>query len=146
MKCKKIHKNLIFYIDGDLSSKENKEIEEHLSSCKNCSRLYSEIKSSMGIIQNEKSIETNPYLYTRIKQQLNNINENTTKSVFAIQQKKLFQPIMVSFLIAVGIFIGVSIGNNYPIQENNIADTQTELNYINDLQQEHIEYFLLNNE
>jgi len=146
MKCKKIHKKLIFYIDGDLSSKENKKIEEHLSSCKNCSRLYSEMKSSMEIIQDEKSIETNPYLYTRIKQQLNNINENATKPIFAIQRLKMLQPIMVSFLIAVGIFIGVSIGNNFPLQENNIADTQTELNYINDLQQEHVEYFLLNNE
>ncbi|MCK5823549.1 MAG: zf-HC2 domain-containing protein [Bacteroidales bacterium] len=146
MKCKKVNKNLIFYIDGDLSLKQNKEIEEHLSHCKKCSMLYNEIKLSLSVIENEKGIETNPYLYTRIKQRLEDINERSTNPVFAIQQKKLFQPVLVSFLIALGIFIGVSIGNNYPLQENNIADTPSEQYYINDLQQEHVEYFLLNNE
>ena len=146
MKCKQIHKNLIFYIDGDLTSKKNKKIEEHLSVCENCSRLYQEMKSSLSVIENKKSIEINPYLYTRIKQRLDDINKNSTKSIFATQQKRLLQPALITFIIALGVFIGVSIGNTYTFQNNNIADTQSEQYYINDLQQEHVEYFLLKNE
>lgn len=146
MKCKEIHKNLIFYIDGDLSSKKNKEIEEHLLSCAKCSKLYNEIKSTISVIENEKNIETSPFLYTRIKQRLDDINENSTKMVFVTQPKKILQPALITFIIALGIFFGVTIGNSFPIQNNNIADTQSEQYLINDLQQEHVEYFLLNNE
>ncbi len=145
MKCKDVHKNLIFYIDRELSSAKNKEIEEHLSGCEKCSKLYNEIKSTMSVVENEKNIETNPFLYTRIKQKLDDIDKNTTKPIFAIQKRRLLQPALVTFIIAIGVFIGVSIGNSFPVKNNNIADNQSEQYYINDLQQEPVEYFLLNN-
>ncbi|MBE9469582.1 MAG: zf-HC2 domain-containing protein [Bacteroidetes bacterium] len=146
MKCKSIHKKLIFFIDGELSSNKNQKIEEHLSTCQECSKLYQELKSSLNVIEKEKNPKTNPYLYTRIKQRLDDINESSSKPIFAIQQIKLFQPALVSFIIGLGIFIGISIGNFYPLENNNIAESQSEQYYINDLQQEHVEYFLLNNE
>ena len=53
MKCEKLHKKLIFFLDGDLPEKEAQEINSHLNECTDCDAFAEDMKKTLGIIQEE---------------------------------------------------------------------------------------------
>ena len=61
MKCKKVHKKLIFYLEGDLPEKEAGEVAAHLAQCVDCTAFANDMKRTLGVLQIEKSPEVNPY-------------------------------------------------------------------------------------
>ena len=143
MKCKSTYKDLIFYIDGELSSQRRKEISRHLESCPECMKLYNELKATLGIVELEKNVEPNPFLATRIKENIS--KSRNKKSLFAPSFQKIFQPALFSFLMVVGIFAGVMLGNSFtPTNTGKLSELEIEQSYLNDLQQEQIELVLLN--
>lgn len=54
--CKEVNRVVSDYIDGDLQPDETIEFETHLESCKECSKLVSEVKNLVNIA---KSLNTN---------------------------------------------------------------------------------------
>ena len=54
MRCKKVKRELSAFIDGEISSKLKREIEEHLHQCADCFREYQEFKV---LIQKTANIE-----------------------------------------------------------------------------------------
>ena len=90
MKCKTIHKNLIFYLEGELSANENAKIKLHLAECAECSAFAAELGKSLEILDSEKSPEVNPFFYTRVKARLES-QSNKEKVPF-------WQPIMVKIV------------------------------------------------
>ena len=77
MKCKNLHKKLIFFLEGDLSPKMMEEVQNHLDECSSCAAFAKELKQTLGIIETEKELEVNPYFYTRLKARLENQNEQS---------------------------------------------------------------------
>ena len=145
MKCKTVHKKLIFYINDELKGSENKEINNHLKNCKNCISLFTELETTLALIEKRKPVKTNPYLYTRIKQRLEDIENEKKQSVFKSVFKKVLQPVLLSFLLAMGLFSGIKLGNTYEIkQQEQLQESQTTEFYFNDFEQENIEILLLN--
>ncbi len=145
MKCKLVQNKLIFYSNGDLSSSENKEIKTHLQNCENCYALYTELETTLILIENKKTIEPNPFLYSRIKQKLDNLESKKEQATFNPVYKKILQPVILSFLLVIGLYSGVRLGNTFSIKQQDILSvSQTTEFYLNDLQQEKLEVLLLN--
>ena len=63
MDCNVVQDKLLDYIDGNLSEEEEKEIEDHLENCAECSKEYAEMKSTVGYIKDKSNkIDTNKVL------------------------------------------------------------------------------------
>lgn len=145
MKCKTVHKKLIFYINKEINNTENEEIKTHLQNCENCFDLYTELEATLNLIKKKKTLEPNPFLYTRIKQKLKDIESEKKRVIFNPVYKKVLQPVLLSFFLAASLFSGIKLGNIYEIkQQEQLSVSQTTEFYFNDLEQERSEVLLLN--
>ncbi len=144
MKCKTIHKNLIFFLDEDLPKREMEQIRIHLSECKKCAAFSEDLKKTLQIINKENSVETNPFFYTRLKTRL----EKHPEPAQALQEKpvwiKIVQPVFFSVLLISGIYFGFKIGTPSHIKTASANYTTEEiLPYLNEMQSEPLEEFLM---
>lgn len=144
MKCKTLHKNLIFYLDGDLSKSENEQIQLHLAKCENCALFFEELKKTVGIIEIEKSPAVNPFFYTRLKAKLENQESKKLQAFHIPTLVKVLQPVMFSILLVVGVYSGIRIGQTSPIKvySTNLFEQET-IPYLNEMEAESIETFLM---
>lgn len=144
MKCRTIHKNLIFFLEGDLPEKETEQIKVHLSGCKQCAAFAEDMKKTLGIIEKEKAIETNPFFYTRLKAKLESPAEAEKVPLWKPVLVKVVQPVFFSVLLMAGIYTGFKIGT--PLRVNTAAanyPTEEILPYLNEMKSEPIEEFLM---
>jgi hypothetical protein len=144
MKCKTLHKKLIFFLEGDLPEKEAREIKLHLNECADCAAFAEDMKKTLGIIQTEKSPEVNPFFYTRLKARFESQEENAGKTAgFPIWQKVL-QPAFFSLLLLAGIYAGIKIGQPAKPENQTAIFAETELvPFLNEMKTEPIETFLM---
>jgi hypothetical protein len=139
MKCKDVQKRLIFYLEKTLQENEMIEISGHLKYCISCGKILANISESYDIIAFQKEISPTPFLFTRIQSKLHAedaVNSVTTKSV------KVFQPIVVSFIILISVYCGIKLGDIYK-KTVNTELAGTEMYYWDDMGQEQIENVLL---
>lgn len=143
MKCKNLHKKLIFFLEGDLSPRMMEEVQNHLDECSSCAAFAKELKQTLGIIENEKELEVNPYFYTRLKARLENQNEQSPafgRIIFA----RVLQPVIFSILLVIGIYSGIKIGQPVPTKQYTVTLMQNqEIPYLNEMETETIESFLM---
>ena len=59
MDCNKISKNIIFYLDNELSEDGRIEFEAHIHECPQCMNLYENVASTYKLIAVENNIEAN---------------------------------------------------------------------------------------
>ncbi len=145
MKCNIVRKKLIYHLNDGLNSTENEEITTHLANCKNCYHLYTELEATINLTGKQKTLEPNPFLYTKIKQKLDNIEIGKNQTVHTPVYKKVLQPVFLSFLLVLGLYSGIKIGNSFEIkQQESVAVSQSTEFYFDDLQHEKIEILLLN--
>lgn len=144
MKCKTLHKNLIFFLEGELSSSEMEQMKIHLSECIDCAVFADDMKKTMGIIEAEKSPTVNPFFYTRLKAKLEN-QESEQKQIFwKPALVRVLQPAMFSFLLIVGIYSGIKIGQPASIQQYTATIMQNEvIPYLNEMEIESFETSLM---
>lgn len=144
MNCKTVSEKLISYSNGELSSSENDILKTHLENCGSCYHLYTEIETTLNLIEKRKTLEPNPFLYTRIKQRLDAIESGTDRPVFIPVYRKVLQPVLLSFLLASGVFFGIKLGNICALNhQEKYSKSQTTEFYFNDFQQEKLEVLLL---
>ena len=99
MKCRKVEKNLIHYLEKDLPDEKYLMIRDHLDSCDQCNKLLREVQLTLQIITHERVKETNPFFYTRLKQRV----ENETGKGFIIRKEKAWKRIVYPAFYAVFI-------------------------------------------
>lgn len=106
-------------------------------------KLQKEVEHTYALLGKKKRLEPNPFLYTRIEQRLDEIIENKT-SHRIIWTKWTWQPLYMSLLLVVVLFIGVKIGSIHKPITNQIAEIHTTEYFLNDMNQETLEIALLN--
>jgi predicted anti-sigma-YlaC factor YlaD len=142
MKCKNIQRNLIFYLEGDLTRERREEIKDHLGECGICRNLADNLASNLKIIENEKTLQPNSFLYTRINEKINNYHYK--QNAFITYTVKILRPAIISFFIAFGIFAGIKLGAYFKSKYiNNTSELQIETYYLNDMEHESVETALL---
>lgn len=142
MKCQQIHNNLIFYSEGSLDCETKKKIDAHLSECLACSTLVSQIKNTLEVIDYEKSIEVSPFIYSRIEQKLKKELIGEKKYSNLVVLKPVIQYVLIAAMVLVGLFFGNIISST--LTNNYEKELLTEEYFFNDIEQETIEYMLIN--
>jgi hypothetical protein len=144
MKCKTIHKKLIFFLEGTLPKEEMEQINLHIGECKECFAFAEELKKTLHIIEIEKSPEVNPFFYTRLKARM----EDQAEKVSLEKQpffSKIVQPVILSVLLLIGIYSGIKIGQVPQSSDSNKSVTKLEIvPYLDEMADEPIETFLMN--
>ena len=106
--CFYVRSNLFSYQEKQLSGTEYKKFEDHLHSCKECSRIVSDFQSVTSFIDEKKSVEPNPFIRTRIMQRLESHIERAREKPNPFFQK-ILRPVSVTFLLLIAVIIGFSI-------------------------------------
>lgn len=144
MKCKTVHKDLIFFLEGNLPSKKTEQIQMHLKECSACTAFAEDMKKTLGVLEIEKSPAVNPFFYTRLKAKL----ENSESVEFQIFRKpvlvRILQPAMFSILLIIGVYSGIKIGQPSPVKVYSTTILEQEaIPYLNEMDAESIETFLM---
>jgi hypothetical protein len=110
MNCKHLYKDIIGYAEHTISSDLNKKIEQHLSECSSCEKIYQEVLKTYEVFDHCPTPEVNPYFYTRVEQKLKALRDREIFSVYGLVWK--IKPVAATVLIVAGISMGVFIGKN----------------------------------
>jgi predicted anti-sigma-YlaC factor YlaD len=137
MNCKLCQQELEAYLEGRMPEGLKAQVETHLANCVECKTKYQLISIAEKTIKDEKQLEVNPFIATRV---MNSIEELEKKEEFrAPAYQKVLKPILIGFSIAVAILIGVLEGGIYkPYHTTGIP---SELVYINDAAIESVSMF-----
>lgn len=98
MKCKKVKRKILDYIEGNLNIEEKEEIKNHLVVCKYCQGLYNDF---ILILNNSKRIEIPKIDENLWKVKLNSIIEKGEISL------RSFKPIFISISILILVFSSI---------------------------------------
>ncbi len=137
MSCKKIHNNLIFYLEGELSSEEMQAVRSHLDDCDDCRRFAEMMKQQLQLIESEKQTEVSPYFFTKLSVRLDEKYEQ-----FRLPAQGWLQLTTFSLLLIVGIVVGIYLGN-LPYNTVQTQSVDNNMLLMNDFETEPIETFLL---
>lgn len=138
MECKTLHKDLIFYLDNEVSNQKRIEIEEHLGKCVDCRSFLAFLQEEMQIIGKEKNPEASPFFYTRLSARLEENSERLVQS----QWVRFVQPAFFSLILVLGIYGGLRLGSNASFTKVN-QPAASSIQMLNDFEAEPIESFLL---
>jgi len=144
MECKTIHKELIFFLEGDLPSEKAGQIEMHLNECSTCAAFAKEMKATLGILEAEKSPAINPFFYTQLKAKLENRESEEPAFLKRPVLVRVLQPALFSVLLIIGIYSGIKIGQPSPVKVfSSMQFEQEAVPYFNEMEAESIETFLM---
>lgn len=138
MKNNCIHKDLIFYLDNELSVEKRTAVEKHLGECADCRSFLVFLQEGMQIIGKEKNPEVTPFFFTRLTARLDERPQFRPQSLWV----RLAQPAFFSMLLIAGIYGGLRLGSNASSGIINQESTST-IQLMNDFATEPIESFLL---
>lgn len=139
MKNKCIHKDLIFYLDNELSEEKRTAVEKHLQECADCRSFLVFLKDEMQIIEKEKNPEASPFFYTRLSARMDEQPQFKPQGLWV----RIAQPAFFSVMLMAGIYGGLRLGSNVSFSKVNQPATSS-IQLLNDFEAEPIESFLLN--
>lgn len=143
MKCKVLHKKLIFFLEKELPENEIEQIKVHISECASCALFVEEMRKTLAVIAEERMPETNPFLYSRVKVKLEDHAEKSPAPGWLTHLKPALQPIAFSVLLVLGIYSGFKIGYTAEQTAETTLTQQEILPYLNEMEAEPIENFLM---
>ncbi|MBT3385227.1 MAG: zf-HC2 domain-containing protein [Prolixibacteraceae bacterium] len=144
MKCKTLHKDLIFFLEKELPEKEMELVKTHLAECSNCALFAEEMKKTLGILEAERSPAVNPFFYTRLKAKIENREPEIKQVFWKPELVRVLQPVLFSVLLILGIYTGIKIGQPTPAQMISVnAADQEIISFLNEMDSEPIEGFLM---
>lgn len=109
MDCSYINKNLFAILENTISPAEQSEIDLHINSCSECYRVVHGFRKTMHLIAEDKSMEINPFMSTRILQRIESVRSHHADR----KQKVLIhvlQPVAFTFSLLLAVLIGFSLG------------------------------------
>ncbi len=140
MNCQLCQKEMEEYREGRLPEGIRVQVEKHLNNCKACAEMYNLESIAYKVIDQEKEIQSNPFLATRIMAQIEEMEhkKSTFESVPAFQ--RILKPALIGISVSFALFAGVIMGNLYSSGEANKA-IPVEMAYMDDASMEAVNLF-----
>lgn len=152
MNCKEFKKRLPDYIDNKLPNNLADEFKNHLDSCTTCASLYQKLVHTLDLLKPTNKMEQQAFYFTRLKQKMENKNIAQPSFITRILGSKVVQPAIYLSSLILAVYIGILIGSG-SVKQNQYAEfndkdtsyiqTYAEYQYLNDIEIEPIENFLL---
>ena len=143
MNCQLCQKEMDGYRGGKLPEGIRIQVKAHLEGCVDCAEMNQLISLADKVMDEEKSIQSNPFLVTRIMAGIEDLTQRNESYQPVSVFQKVLKSTMVTVSLAAAIFVGVVAGNLYkPISPVN--KIPVEMVYLNDAALESVD--LLTNE
>jgi len=139
MTCNSIHNQLIGYLDGEINGDLRTEIESHLKECSHCSEFLIRLKKAFDLIEEEKQLHHDPYMFTRIMAGMEDRKPVMPGNKFRI----VLQAAVSIVIIVTGIYTGIFIGDHFTKESPVSSDYQNEIYFLDELQHENMISVLL---
>ncbi|MCF8373231.1 MAG: hypothetical protein K9H64_16550 [Bacteroidales bacterium] len=136
--CENIQNDFIPYIEENLSESRMMKIDGHLATCSECAGIMAELQLSFQLIEDEKFTQVHDSFLAGIEDKIAGENRRGIRIHF-------MKWLSYAAVIAIGLFAGYLISNSLtrnfiPVQQQISSDDF----YWNDLEQEPIESFFMN--
>lgn len=135
MQCNFIEKNLVEYIEGNLSVQDERRIRAHLNECAKCQYLVEKSTLFWDGLESVTPEKVPPRFYWGIQRKLlnNNSNQFTYMELFR-KKSKTFVPAFAAVALLFGLFLGNFFGrslykNVYSQQSVQVVEENNE--YVN---------------
>jgi anti-sigma factor RsiW len=140
MNCQLCQKELDAYREGTLPEGIRIQVENHLGDCKVCAESFRLLSLSDKVMNEEKRLQSNPFLVTRIMAGIEELEQNRASRERIPVYQKVLKPVLISVSVAAAIFIGILAGGSYlPSQSSDRIPV--EMSYMNDAALESVELF-----
>ncbi|MDZ7741357.1 MAG: zf-HC2 domain-containing protein [Bacteroidota bacterium] len=149
MNCKFIKYNMISYLEGHLPAPEIRAFEDHLTKCNSCRQVFEEFSKTYNLLDAGQDVQPNPFFFSRLEQRIQDQKQNKAGFVPHVLINAL-RPVAVTLLILLSILSGVLIGSQFTngalagSSYDSEMEYYTEYVYFNNVDDEPIEYYLLN--
>jgi len=140
MNCQLCQKESGAYREGKLPEGIRIQVENHLGDCKECAESYHLLNLSDQVMEEEKRLQPNPFLVTRIMAGIEELEQNREIHLHIPVYLKVLKPVLISVSVAAAIFIGVMVGNIY-LPAHPANSLPVEMVYMNDAALESVELF-----
>ena len=139
MKCDKIGKNLLAYVDGDIPGKKRHAIQKHLKDCEGCSGRLKYLSKIWRVSFEHEKIELSPYFWSTLSSAIEEYENRQALSSSPVKliPRYAFTLAAVVILLA-GVFVGVYLGD-FSDTQGIVASRQelkisTQEQFLNDIQ------------
>lgn len=135
--CKKV---LDLYHEGNLSDGLQLQVKAHLENCSACARDLQLLILADQIVEEEKALQSNPFLVTRIMTGISEreVDQLAYKSISAHQ--RFLRPVLISLSLAAAVTIGIFLGNLNSSSQIS-RPIPVELSLMNDAALESVTFF-----
>lgn len=131
MNCQLCQKELDAYREGKLPEGIRIQVETHLESCDACAEMNQLISLADKVMEEEKSLQSNPFLVTRIMAGVEELSPAYESDERVSVYQRVLKSAIVTVSLAAAIFIGVVAGNLYR-PSTPVNKIPVEMVYLND--------------
>ena len=112
MNCKNVKKNLVLFLENELPEERRVEMQNHLKTCPDCSRLLEEFSQLWGTLEHRERIQPSPYFWTRLKQRIVEYEEGRKPVLGWFEGLvRWARPAVGVAVLLICVFLGYSLGN-----------------------------------
>jgi predicted anti-sigma-YlaC factor YlaD len=130
MNCNLCKQELEAYHDGRLPEGIRAQVKSHLENCRECAAIYQMEIVANKVIVDEKQVQSNPFLSTRVMAEIEALELQSANSKKIPVYRLALKPVLITISIAAALLIGIMAGNIYqPSQQQQIP---VELTYMDD--------------
>jgi len=110
--CKLTRKNLIDFIDGNVSESLDEIIKRHIDDCDQCRRLYIRIKAVYSSVEETSDVKLSPGFYPGLQSRIDQYEEEHISLVEIWQYfTSKTRPVLTSLTLIIAIMAGYLLGH-----------------------------------
>lgn len=141
MDCKLCQEEIERYLEGSLPEGTKFKVAEHLKECAKCNGEFMFLKLADKVICEEKELESDPFLVTRVMALIENVEQKPGYYVFSRIFGKALKPALITVTLTVALLLGIVAGSlNNPVDQ--LIQIPDELSYMDDAFIESLEFYL----
>lgn len=122
MRCRKVTRRLLAFLDGEIGEREKERIARHLKTCGVCGEEAKTLSSLWTLLdEGKETITPSPYFWNKLEQRIAHAERDA--NVFGKLWERLnraFIPAAVTAALIIGLFIGTRLGE---VVYSSIANT-----------------------
>ena len=104
MKCKKIRRKLVAYLDGELDRKKRLSVEKHLLECTECRKEVNLLSETFYLLKNQKRITPSESFETELWRRIHSAEKKETAPHFLRRITYIILPAAVAAALIIGVF------------------------------------------
>jgi predicted anti-sigma-YlaC factor YlaD len=117
MKCKRIRRKLVAYLDGELRRKQKLLIKQHLTKCRECKKEADLLNKSFYLLKDQQRLKPSQGFETNLWEKIYSSEEKQLlpQAIFG-RLAHLILPAAVAAALIIGVVVGSSVEKIIPSQ------------------------------